>query len=104
MARYRLGLEKQQLILAHFVDIGTDLFAMAASLSQAQSLLKTKSDVQARALQDTVDLFCKEARGRINDHFHALSSHHHASYESVSRAFTTHQLDDLLTDIVHVDE
>ena len=67
MAIYQVKLEKEQLLLANFVDIGTDLFAMAASLSQAEHLLATGK--ASPELQDVVDLFCRQARQRIKTHF-----------------------------------
>lgn len=67
MGKYQQKLEKEQLILACFVDIGTDLFAMAASLSYGEYLLsKNPAD---KALQDLVNLFCMNARERIEQNF-----------------------------------
>lgn len=67
MGKYRQKLEKEQLLLACFVDIGTDLFAMAASLSHAEYLLsKSPED---KTLQDLVNLFCLNARERIEQNF-----------------------------------
>jgi len=51
--------------LARIVDIGTDLFAMAATLSYATSLAKNG---QKNAIQ-LADHFCREARVRIEENF-----------------------------------
>ncbi len=69
MAIHQQGLEKRQQILARFVNIGTDLFAMAATCSQAALLVaKNPSDTSALEL---ADLFCREARLRIEREFKA---------------------------------
>ncbi len=52
------------------MDIGTELFAMAATCAYAQSL-ESADDVGDDAVQ-LADLFCRQARQRIGRHFHAL--------------------------------
>lgn len=47
MAKYQTKLEREQMILANFVDIGTYLFAMAATLSSVDTRLGEASDKQA---------------------------------------------------------
>lgn len=69
MARFGPSLERQQVLLGRFVDLGTELFAMAASCSRAQQL---GSD---SALQ-VADYFCRTARLRIEELFRGL--HHNA--------------------------
>ncbi len=66
----RLGpkLERRQMVLFRAVDIGAELFAMAACCSRAQLLVR-KGDPNAL---DLADLFCREARLRIADHFRNL--------------------------------
>jgi len=59
MLRHGQGLQKRQLILARLVDVGMELFAVAAVLSRAAS-----SQAPAGA-QDLADLFCRQARRRI---------------------------------------
>ena len=63
MVIYQQGLEKRQQILFRFVNIGTDLFAMAATCSKATSLVER--DPSDRGPLELADLFCKEARLRI---------------------------------------
>jgi alkylation response protein AidB-like acyl-CoA dehydrogenase len=69
-AMVRLGpkLEKRQMVLFRAVDIGAELFAMAAACSRAQMLAK-KGDENAVQL---ADLFCREARLRVADSFRNL--------------------------------
>jgi alkylation response protein AidB-like acyl-CoA dehydrogenase len=66
-AMVRLGpkLEKRQMVLFRAVDIGAELFAMAAACSRAQ-MLATRGDTNATTL---ADLFCRESRLRIAEHF-----------------------------------
>ena len=67
-AMVRLGpkLERRQLVLFRAVDIGAELFAMAAACVKARALTKKGVD-DANAL---ADLFCRAARVRI-DHLFA---------------------------------
>jgi hypothetical protein len=62
-AMVRLGpkLERRQLVLFRAVDIGAELFAMAAACVRAQMLAK-QGNAQATTL---ADLFCRAARTRI---------------------------------------
>ncbi len=69
MVRYQQGLEKRQQILFRFVNIGTDLFAMAAACSRAAYL--SSINPSDRSAEELADLFCKEAELRIEREFHA---------------------------------
>jgi hypothetical protein len=66
-AMVRIGpkLERRQMVLFRAVDIGSELFAMAAVCVRAQMLAK-QGQREAIAL---ADLFCREARLRIEAHF-----------------------------------
>jgi len=72
MMRYQAKLERKQMTLFRIVDIGTDLFAMAATISYAQMLAKN-GDKNALEL---ADLFCREARTRIDQNFRTLFDNH----------------------------
>ena len=65
-------LERQQVLLGRLVDIGTELFAVAATCSRAQSLLSSRAGDQKRELLDLVDYFCRSARLRIARNFQGL--------------------------------
>ncbi|HSP15417.1 MAG TPA: acyl-CoA dehydrogenase family protein [Thermoanaerobaculia bacterium] len=65
MMRYQAKLERKQMVLFRIVDIGTDLFAMSATISYAAMLAKKG---QKNAL-DLADVFCHEARKRIESNF-----------------------------------
>ena len=70
------------MVLFRIVDIGTDLFAMAASISYAAMLAKKGGD-QKNAM-DLADVFCREARMRIEANFQNLfTDHDDAAYKVV---------------------
>jgi len=68
MMRFQAKLERKQMVLFRIVDIGTDLFAMSATVSYATMLAK-KGEKNALEL---ADLFCREARTRIDQNFRIL--------------------------------
>jgi len=68
MMRFQAKLERKQMVLFRIVDIGTDLFAMSATISYATMLAKNG---QANAF-DLADVFCHEARKRIDQNFEVL--------------------------------
>ena len=68
MVRFGPKLERRQMVLFRAVDIGAELYAMAAACSRAQMLAK-----QGRPEAVTLaDVFCIEARDRIKIHFEQL--------------------------------
>ena len=69
-AMVRLGaqLERRQLVLFRAVDVGAELFAMTAACARAQRLAQQG---QYNALE-LADLFCREARGRIEYYFRTM--------------------------------
>ncbi len=73
MVRFGPKLERKQMVLFRAVDIGAELFAMAASCARAQ-MLETKLN-QPEAIQ-LADAFCVEARGRIAVLFSSLYGPH----------------------------
>jgi alkylation response protein AidB-like acyl-CoA dehydrogenase len=68
MVRFGPELERRQMVLFRAVDIGAELFAMAAACSRAH-LLATRGQREAVTLADA---FCIEARQRIAAHFRML--------------------------------
>ena len=66
MVHFGAGLERRQILLGRFVDIGTELFAISATCSRAQLL------VDHGAAEDVIELtdyFCRSARLRIERNF-----------------------------------
>lgn len=82
MGRYQQKIEQKQLLLARLVDIGTDLFAMAATCSYAHSLYMSKP--QDRSPIDLAKHFCKIAERRVVANFEKLSSNDDQSAKSIS--------------------
>ena len=71
MARFGPKLERQQLLLSRFVGIATELFAISATCSFAQSKIE-----EARAADEVLsvaDYFCRSARMRIDNYFAGVS-------------------------------
>jgi alkylation response protein AidB-like acyl-CoA dehydrogenase len=73
MARFGPKLEKQQVLLGRFVDIGTELFAMAATCSRAEQLMRSGTADDKKDVAQLADFFCTSARLRIERNFHGLS-------------------------------
>jgi alkylation response protein AidB-like acyl-CoA dehydrogenase len=69
MGMYRDKLERRQLILGRLMDIGTDLFAMAATCSYARHL-------GTDAAERLADHFCREAIRRIESAYRELAANH----------------------------
>jgi alkylation response protein AidB-like acyl-CoA dehydrogenase len=69
MVRFGPKLEKRQGVLFRLVDIGAELFAMAAACARAQSMRRTDADAAAVA-----DLFCRQARRRVDGLFDRVFS------------------------------
>ncbi len=82
-AMVKLGpkLERRQMVLFRAVDIGAELFAMAAACSRSAMLVK-KGDPNAL---DLADLFCREARLRIADSFRNFYGKNDASLYKVAQ-------------------
>jgi len=71
MLQHGPALEKQQLLLARFVDIGAELFAMSTTLARAQAMLERSDGAEALGL---ADYFCRSARLRIEERFRAIAN------------------------------
>lgn len=97
MARYQQKLEREQLILGNFVDIGTDLFVMASLLSYADARLADTEHPDE--LQQLVDLFCRDARARVKANLKAVRKNHNRLYGRVSRDAMAGKFDWICTDI-----
>jgi alkylation response protein AidB-like acyl-CoA dehydrogenase len=68
MVRHGPKLERRQMILFRAVDIGAELYAMAAACVRARMLAK-RGQMEAERL---ADVFCRESRVRIRRSFAAL--------------------------------
>jgi alkylation response protein AidB-like acyl-CoA dehydrogenase len=76
-AMVRLGpkLEKRQMVLFRAVDIGAELYAMSAACVRAHML---KENGNPRGIE-LADMFCREARGRIEAKFDEMYGRHDAA-------------------------
>jgi alkylation response protein AidB-like acyl-CoA dehydrogenase len=63
MMIHQAKLERRQNVLARLVDIGTDIFAMSCAIAHASHLARVGGD--AGNSVDLCDLFCRQARSRI---------------------------------------
>ncbi len=59
MAVNRQGLQRRQMVLARLVDTGAELFAMSAVLSKAET-------ARDKGEETLADLFCRQARRRVD--------------------------------------
>ncbi|QDY89860.1 acyl-CoA dehydrogenase [Arthrobacter sp. UKPF54-2] len=71
MGRWQAKLEHKQAFLGRIVDIGAELFAMAACCSRAEMLLRTSPERGASAYE-LADAYCEQARVRIEEYFDQL--------------------------------
>lgn len=70
MVRFGPKLEQRQAVLGRLVEIGAELFAMAASCARAASLVrKAPGD---RGPEELADLFCRQATRRVEEKFRAV--------------------------------
>src|SRR5215217_7976657 len=81
MARFGPKLERRQMVLFRAVDIGADLFAMTAACVRAQ-MLAQQGNHEATEL---ADLFCREARQRIETNFARFYGKHDGAIYKVSQ-------------------
>jgi len=67
MARFGPKLDREQLLLSRFVGIATELFAISATCSRAQSLIDAGKPLEE--ILSVSNYFCRAARLRIEHHF-----------------------------------
>jgi alkylation response protein AidB-like acyl-CoA dehydrogenase len=72
MSRWQAGMERRQVFLGRVVDIGAELFAIAATVVYASTLKTERPPGEADAAAELADLFCTQSRRRIEVLFDAL--------------------------------
>jgi alkylation response protein AidB-like acyl-CoA dehydrogenase len=87
--RFGPKLEKRQAVLARFVEIGAELFAMAATCAKVQGLRHSRS-AEDRAHAETAshlaEVFCRQARRRVKERFARLfDNDDQATYRAAQR-------------------
>ncbi|MYW01863.1 acyl-CoA dehydrogenase family protein [Streptomyces sp. SID3343] len=71
MARWQGAMERKQGFLGRIVDIGAELFAMSAVCVRAD-MLRRQDEERGRAAYELADLFCRQARVRVEELFGRL--------------------------------
>jgi Acyl-CoA dehydrogenase, C-terminal domain len=99
MARYGPKLERQQVLLGRFVDIGAEIFAIASSCARAQSALAAdrKADLDLLAL---ADYFSRTAQLRIDRLFYSAQRNVDGRGYRLAQRVLTGDLDWLETGVV----
>jgi len=73
MLRHGAGLQRKQMLLFRGVDIAAELFAMAAVVCRVQMLSRTGRP-HAEHARELADLFCRQARRRVEELFREMRS------------------------------
>ncbi len=73
MGVYQAKLEQRQALLGRVVDIGAELFAIASAVVYANTIRQEHPE-RAETAFELADLFCQQARRRVDDLFSALWS------------------------------
>src|SRR3954468_25072801 len=71
MTRYQAKLEQPQALLGRIVDIGAELFAISSAVVYADTI-KREQPQRAAEATELADLFCRQARRRVETLFSAL--------------------------------
>ena len=83
MVRFGPSLEKRQVLLGRFADIGSDLFAIAASCARGQQLLRDgEAEVKVLTIVDDV---AAQAHARIAQSFHGIAHNSDADGYAVAQ-------------------
>ncbi len=98
MLKYQQKLEAKQSILNRIVDIGTDLFIMTATCSYADALYKTHQK-KGNAVE-LADLFCCDARKRIEENFESDRHNFDKKHLAVAKKILAENYSWLETDII----
>ncbi len=71
MSRWQAQMEYRQAFLGRIVDIGAELFAMAAACSRAE-MLRKQDRAQGKTAYELADVFCAQSRVRVEELFDRL--------------------------------
>ena len=98
MMKYQKKLESKQAILNRIVDIGTELFAIAAACSYAESLYRDKQGKENSV--DLANVFCQASRKRIESLFKDAQCNHDGSTLSVAKKILAKQYEWMEDEII----
>jgi alkylation response protein AidB-like acyl-CoA dehydrogenase len=73
MGRYQAKMERKQALLGRFVDIGAELYAMAATCVRAHSM---REEPEGKKAVRMADVFCRNSRERVEALFDRLFDNH----------------------------
>ncbi len=88
MGRWQAKMEYKQVFLGRVVDIGAELFAMAASCSRAE-MIRQQDPERGKAAYELAEAFCIQSRLRIEEAFDRLWN----NSDNVDRALTDRVLE-----------
>jgi alkylation response protein AidB-like acyl-CoA dehydrogenase len=97
MLRHGPKLEREQLLLGRFVDIGAELFAITATCLRAQSLLSGSRDGEMLRL---ADFFCRSAQLRIEGNFRSIGKNTDRAGYQLAQAVLAEKPQAMETEIV----
>jgi alkylation response protein AidB-like acyl-CoA dehydrogenase len=99
--RHGPKLEREQLLLGRFVDIGAELFAIAAVCLRGEHLLNSANSRDMKEeMPGLIDYFCRSARLRIEQHFHGINCNTDPSGYRFAQKVLAGKLTELETGIV----
>jgi alkylation response protein AidB-like acyl-CoA dehydrogenase len=84
MMRFGPGLEKRQAVLGRIVEIGAELFAMTCTCVCARH--RVREEPSDRSPYTLADVFCRQARRRIEQRFRALFRNDDAATYKLARS------------------
>jgi alkylation response protein AidB-like acyl-CoA dehydrogenase len=85
MGRWQAKMEYKQTFLGRIVDIGAELFAIASAAVYAQTI-KQEQPERAEQAVELADMFCRQARRRVDTLFHDLwANDDDANYKSAQK-------------------
>jgi alkylation response protein AidB-like acyl-CoA dehydrogenase len=85
MTRWQAKLEQRQAFLGRIVDIGAELFAIAAAVVYADTIA-SEQPARGDSARELADLFCRQARRRSDALFHALWANDDDAGHATARA------------------
>jgi alkylation response protein AidB-like acyl-CoA dehydrogenase len=87
MGRWQAKLERKQAFLGRVVDIGAELFAIAATAVYAKTIESEQGGERGKGAVELAELFCTQSRRRIDALFDALwHNDDDANYRAAQRA------------------
>jgi len=99
MAKYGPKLEREQVLLGRFVDIGAEIFAAATSCARAQAMMQSDPSSKLDSLA-LADYFCRSAHLRIDQLFRSVKHNVDRRGYKLAQRVLTGEFDWLETGIV----